>query len=125
MKHAINWFEIPVTQIDKAAAFYGAVLGQPLRSETFGAIPHAMFAAEGEAAVTGALVQDPARRPAPGGPVLYLDVVGGVAPALARAREAGARIVQPLTDLGPHGTCALIEDRDGNVVGLHAPRAGA
>ena len=34
-----------------------------------------------------------------------------------------APIVQPLTDLGVHGTCALIQDRDGNLIGLHTNKA--
>ena len=29
--HAINWFEIPVTDIDRAQAFYERVLGKSLR----------------------------------------------------------------------------------------------
>ena len=42
-------------------------------------------------------------------------------PAVSRARStAGAKIVQPRTEIGPHGTIALIEDLDGNVIGLHA-----
>jgi predicted enzyme related to lactoylglutathione lyase len=35
---------------------------------------------------------------------------------------AGAKLVQPTTDIGPFGTAAQFEDFDGNVVGLHAPR---
>ena len=31
MKNAIAWFEIPTTQLDRAQAFYEAVLGQPMR----------------------------------------------------------------------------------------------
>ena len=36
MKNAIAWFEIPTTQLDRAQAFYEAVLGQPLRRENMG-----------------------------------------------------------------------------------------
>lgn len=41
---------------------------------------------------------------------------------LARAALAGAKIVQPTTDIGPFGAAAQFEDLDGNVVGRHAPR---
>ena len=33
---AINWFEIPVTDLDRAQAFYEAVLAAPLRREPMG-----------------------------------------------------------------------------------------
>jgi uncharacterized protein len=36
MKNAIAWFEIPTTQLDRAQAFYEAVLGQPMRREAMG-----------------------------------------------------------------------------------------
>ncbi|HUJ60304.1 MAG TPA: VOC family protein [Kofleriaceae bacterium] len=120
MKSSINWFEIPVRDLAASSAFYASVIGRPLKHEVFGGVPHAMFATEGEDAVTGALVQNP-RRKAGAGVVIYLDV-SGVADAVERATRAGARIIEPLTDIGPFGTIALIEDRDGNVVGLHTPK---
>ena len=122
IKHSINWFEIPVRNLANAAAFYGEVLGRPLTQEVFGGIPHAMFAASGDHAVTGALIQDAKREPGASGVTIYLDVAA-VQPAVERAVKLGAKIVQPFTDLGVHGTCAQLADRDGNVVGIHAPKA--
>ena len=48
---AINWFEIPVTDIDRAQAFYEAVLGQPLRREPMGPQTLAVSVATGAVAV--------------------------------------------------------------------------
>ena len=121
-KNAINWFEIPVRNLGKAASFYGSVLGQPLTQTAFGGIPHAMFAVTGDHPVTGALIEDPKREPGASGVTIYLDVAA-VQPAVDRALEAGGKLVQPFTDLGVHGTSALIADHDGNVVGLHAAKA--
>ena len=118
-RNAVNWFEISVNNIKQAAAFYTEVTGHPLELVDFGGIPHAVFSA-GPTGVHGALIEDEHRAPAPGGTVIYLDIADGVQKALERAREAGGKVVQPLTDLGPHGTCALIADRDGNVIGLHS-----
>jgi predicted enzyme related to lactoylglutathione lyase len=61
--------------------------------------------------------------PSRGGTVIYLDIADGVAKALERASKAGGKIVQDRQDLGPHGESALIEDRDGNLIGLHTARA--
>ena len=120
--NAINWFEIPVTNLDKAAALYAATLGCDLKREVFFGVPHAIIAAQGEA-VTGTLISDPARQPQRGvGTLVFLNAKDGVPACLARAVAAGAKVVQPVTDIGPFGTSAKIEDFDGNVIGLHAPR---
>jgi predicted enzyme related to lactoylglutathione lyase len=116
--NAINWFEIPVANLDRAAAFYTTVIGRPLKHEVFGGVPHAMFAtAETKTTVTGALIED-ATRPRGAGVTIYLDVAG-VQAAVERALAAGGKVIQPTTDIGPFGTIALIADLDGNVVGVH------
>ncbi len=120
-KHSINWFRIPVRDVTKASAFYADVLGRPLRHVDFGGRPHAVFQAVGESAVTGALGEEPEHRGGPG-VTIFLDV-DAVKPAVERAVKAGGKVIQPVTDLGPIGTCARIEDLDGNVVGLHTGRA--
>ena len=118
MNNALNWFEIPVRDLQTSTAFYAKVTGQKLEVLSFGNIPHAVFGA-GPTGVHGALIEDPTRTPGATGTVIYLDVPDGIPAALERVRAAGGTIVQPATDLGAHGTCALIEDQDGNLIGLH------
>jgi uncharacterized protein len=117
-KNAINWFEIPVRDIAKASALYSALLDLKLEITDFGGMPHAVFP-HGNSTVSGALVVDPKRSPGGTGPLLYLNATDGVARCLARGVEAGAKVIQPATPIGPHGTIAIFEDQDGNVVGLH------
>ena len=50
MKNAIAWFEIPTTQLDRAQAFYEAVLGQTLRRENMGPSEGAVFPYDGAGA---------------------------------------------------------------------------
>lgn len=117
----VNWFEIPVTDIHKATALYEAMLDTKLALSDFGGVPHAVLANGDGSCTSGALISDPARPPRRGSStVIYLNAKDGVARCLSRAVEAGARVVQPLTAIGPHGTIALVEDLDGNVIGLHA-----
>jgi|GEM_PF-4604653 len=40
--HAITWFEIPVTDIDRSSRFYGTMLGVTLKPETCPATGHVM-----------------------------------------------------------------------------------
>lgn len=121
MRHALNWFEIPVTDIGRAAAFYAAVLGraelptdepQPGRRMAF-------LPSEGEG-VAGALVADAHGAPSMAGATLYLNVTGDLDGAVARVAPAGGAVLMPITDLGRWGRIALMRDSEGNKVGLHA-----
>ena len=75
MKNAIAWFEIPTTQLDRAQAFYEAVLGQPMRRENMGPSEGAVFAYDPEAdGAGGALMMGPTAPQVSGsGTLVYLD----------------------------------------------------
>ncbi len=122
MKNAISWFEIPSTQLDKAQAFYEAVLDCKMRRETMGPSEGAVFPYERETGVGGALLAGPtAPAPASGGTLIYLDASPSLDAALARAVKAGGKIALPRHALPPGmGFFAHITDLDGNRVGLHA-----
>lgn len=126
--NAVNWFEIPTRDLDRATHFYERVVGRPLRREVFGGLPHAIFpskcASGADSSVAGALVADaPYLTPGTRGTVIYLDCPDGVQASLARAIEAGAALVQPHLAIGPNGFIAIIDDPEGNRVGLHAMQA--
>lgn len=121
MKNAINWFEIPSTQLAQAQAFYEAVLGCTMRREAMGPSEGAVFPYEGEG-VGGAILAGPtASAPAAGGTLIYLDASPSLDAALARVTAAGGGIALPRQALPPGlGFFAHITDLDGNRVGLHA-----
>ena len=122
MTHTINWFEIPTSDLDRAARFYEQMLATSLEREqaSGGSLQMAVFPGS-ETAVRGALIADPRRKPAADGAIVYLhapDLDG----SLARAESAGGQVVMPKTDIGEHGFIALLRDTEGNVIGLHRPR---
>lgn len=123
--NAVNWFEIPVADLDRAVPLYEAALGTPLHRETFLGVPHAIFASAKSGAAGGALIADAKRKPGATGSLVYLAVRGDVQQALDRAVAAGAVMVVPVTSLGPNGSFVVIRDLDGNHVGLHAPAAAS
>lgn len=43
MKHLINWLEIPVIDIERAKAFYGAILGIEFYDMSLGDVKYALF----------------------------------------------------------------------------------
>jgi predicted enzyme related to lactoylglutathione lyase len=121
-KHAINWFELAVDDLDRARRFYETVLGIQLRPETLGQMPMAMFPSGGGDAVGGALVRDERRRPGAVGTLVYLNANGKLDECAARIEKAGGKVVLPRTDIGEPGHIVLLLDTEGNQVGLHAER---
>lgn len=119
MKSALNWFEIPVQNLERAAVCYETLLGSKLRRELFRAMPYAIFPHQ-EPGVGGALVQDP-QRPTGGGTLVYLDAGDALDAILARTDAARATIVLPKTAIGADGFIAIIRDTEGNHVGLNGP----
>lgn len=118
--NAINWFEIPVVDMDRAVRFYDQVLGTPLKRDVFMDVPHAIFPYERDDDAGGALVYMPERKPSNQGVVLYLNT-RALDACLTRVAKAGGKVVREKTDIGPMGTFAWIQDSEGNLVGLHQP----
>ena len=119
MSNALNWFEIPVSDMDRAHRFWQDVLAEDLKRETFGGQPHSLFPTR-DRGVGGALVKDDKRRPAGDGSLVYLNVDGRLDACVARVARAGGAVVLPRTAIGEHGFIAMVRDTEGNVVGLHS-----
>ena len=107
----LDWFEIPVSNLPKAIAMYGAMLDTKLVATPFGPDEIAVLGSNGCLSSGG--------KPTSTGTLVYLHARDGVRACLARAVEAGAKVVLPETAIGKDGTIAKIEDLDGNIVGLH------
>jgi predicted enzyme related to lactoylglutathione lyase len=121
-KHAIHWFELFVSDLDRAVRFYQTVLDIELRRTVEDGNPMALFASAVEQGVGGALVRRPGREPTESGVIVYLDADGKLDASLARVERAGGRVVMGKTDIGPPGFIALVRDTEGNLVGLHSER---
>ncbi|HTE51581.1 MAG TPA: VOC family protein [Kofleriaceae bacterium] len=122
MANAINWFEIPVDDLDRATRFYEALLGEKLKRETFAGTPMAIFARASAADAIGALTRQEHRRPSGDGSLVYLNAAGKIDGCLERAAGAGGQVLLGKTEVGEAGCIALVRDSEGNTVGLHAPR---
>jgi uncharacterized protein len=119
--NAVAWFEIPVRNIDRAQAFYEALLAAPMRREAMGPHTLAVFGYD-EAGVGGCLLAgDDVPTPAGNGSLVYLNAKPSLDAVLARVEAAGGRITTPKVQLpGDMGCFAHVTDTEGNRVGLHA-----
>ena len=120
--NAVNWFEIPVRDMDRAQRFYEAVFDSPLRREQAGPkTTLAVFPYE-KYGVGGCLFANAdGPQPSPEGAVVYLNAEPSLDATLARVEAAGGRVTLPRTELPEGMGCfAHIADSEGNRVGLHA-----
>ena len=114
------WFEIPVSNLDRAQQFYEDLLDVELRRELVGDTAQAIFPYGGPPHASGALVRwnhdhAPARD---AGTIVYLSVAD-IRPLLVRASERDIEILQPPTPVpGTPVVFTHLRDSEGNRVGF-------
>ena len=115
--NAAVWFEIPVSDFDRARAFYGARCCRTRsRSQDGGPNPMAMFVAKDQSSVAGHLYPGtPAARGT--GSTIHLAVAAPLEEALERVTANGGEVVSPIVTI-PAGRFAYCLDLDGNSFGL-------
>lgn len=123
MTNPVCYFEIPVTDMDRAIAFYERVFDVKFERQNVDGYDMALFPrADDKPGATGALAKGDVYQPSHAGPVLYFDV-DDIDAALIRATSAGATVLYPKKDIGEGGFVAEIEDSEGNRIALNALEA--
>jgi predicted enzyme related to lactoylglutathione lyase len=123
MNNPVGWFEIYVQDMERAKAFYEAVLGVQLSRigsadiEMWGFPMH-----PGGSGASGSLVRMPGFPP--GGKsdnsVLVYFSCADCAVEAAKAAKAGGKIQREKMSIGQYGHVALVIDTEGNMIGLHS-----
>lgn len=115
--NALVWGEIPVRDLDRAAAFYAATLGFDLTRDDSGPNPMAMFAVKDH--VTGVAGHLYPGKPADEGhgATLHFEVRGTLEEAAERCRNAGGKVTSDPIQI-PAGRFHYAIDLDGNSIGL-------
>jgi predicted enzyme related to lactoylglutathione lyase len=122
MNKPINWFEIPVTDLDRATNFYQELFATELRRGIMGPFEHAVFPYEQDKATGGSLVKGEGYEPSLTGSVVYLNTEECFDDVLARVVPAGGKVLIPRVDLPNVGPIAHFEDCEGNRIGLHGAK---
>ena len=109
-RSAINWFEIPCTDLQRAQAFYEAMLGRSMHRDSCSDTPMVIFAYD-DPATGGCLVHGGNLKPSnDAGVRIYLDCEPSVEAAMARAATETA---QAGPNRGPAGCRPCGRDRPG------------
>ena len=116
----VGYFEIPVSDLERAIAFYEHVFECELERTVIDGHPMALFPdAAGEGSITGALAHGESYVPSQDGARVYF-AVADIDAVLARVRELGGEILYPKTAVGEWGFVAEFADSEGNRIALSA-----
>jgi len=120
--NVLNWFEISVSDINRAVTFYETVFGIELPVQEMMGMQMAFFPSEDmNGKVSGALVQGPMHKPSADGAKIYLNGNPDLANALSKIEGAGGKILMPKTKISDEvGHMAFFTDSEGNTVALHS-----
>ena len=121
MLHAINWFEIPVLDFDRARTFYEAILNAKMEPMQAMNTKSAFFPAElDKGAIGGCITQGPGYIPSDQGSLVYMNGGKDLNDVLSKVEAAGGKIMLPKMSIGDNGFMAQFIDTEGNKIGLHS-----
>lgn len=112
------WFDIPVADLDRAAAFYRVVLDIDVHKSEFDGVAFCVL--DHDAGNGGCLIPKADAVSATAGILVYLNVDGRIRDAVKRTPEFGGKVLEPAHAIGPHGFRAIVLDSEGNRIALHS-----
>lgn len=121
--HAINWFEIPVDDFDRAKKFYEKIFDYQMPESQMGPARMGFLLYDFQnGGRGGAIVHNPEfYTPSKNGSLIYLNCDPDLSVVLEKVNAAGGKVTMQKTEVGPNlGYWALMEDSEGNRVALHS-----
>lgn len=120
INNSLNWFEIPVTDFERARKFYSAIFDFEMPSTMMGEYKMGFFLVEPKH-IGGAIVKGDGYVPSQVGSLIYLNGGSDLNNVLGRIEKAGGKIILEKTIITPElGFFALFIDTEGNKVALHS-----
>lgn len=119
MKNAINWFELPATDFQRAVDFYKKVLNADLQFTEIDGFKMGFFPTA-DGGVGGCVTHGNGNQPNAAGTLVYLNGGDDLATPLSRVEKAGGEVLMPKTSIGENGFMAIFRDSEGNRVAFHS-----
>ena len=122
----VDWFEIYVSDLPRAKAFYEAVFATELErlDSTASDVTEvwALPMRHGAPGAQGALVKMEGGPAGGGAGTIVYFTCDDCSVQLERAEAHGGSLKKRKTSIGKHGFIALAQDTEGNIIGLHSMR---
>lgn len=118
--NAINWFEIPVTDFERAKKFYATLFDAEITEMPFPEGKYGILPADMQKGIGGGIVQGEGFIPSDKGTIVYLNGGEDLNIPLSRVESAGGKILIPKMSIGENGFMAHFIDTEGNRVALHS-----
>ncbi len=117
----VGWFEIPVSNMDRAKQFYEMVFNIEIKVQDFGGTSMGWFPDnKGVFGATGSLIKQEAYVPSQEGTLVYF-MSNDVQVELDKVEAAGGKIYQAKTQISEeHGSMGVFIDSEGNRIALHS-----
>ena len=127
MEKVINWFEIAVSDFDRAKKFYETIFDVTMEAPEvkmpgFESVKMAFFPMSDKmsGATGGGIVKSEGREPSSKGALVFLNGGEDLSAVLQNVAGSGGKITQPKMSIGEHGFMAIFSDTEGNSIGLHS-----
>lgn len=123
MTNIMVWAEIPVTDYNRAKAFYEALMDGELHEMDAGAgRKSAVLPMDSQEGVGASILEMDGFIPGENGVLIYLNAGEDINGMLERAKAAGGEVVVPCTKMSDNtggGYYATFKDTEGNTLALH------
>ena len=120
LQNPVNWYEIPVNNLDRAQTFYEYVFNIEMKRMDFGNLQMVWFPMQDNVpGATGALIKAESYIPSNEGTMVYFSVEN-INSVLKKIIEKGCKILNPKMSIGEFGYVAHFEDCEGNRIALHS-----
>ncbi len=123
MNNPVGWFDIYVDDLSRAQQFYESVLDVKLDDFSDPSDPQIQmksFTSDMEKyGATGALVKMESIKAGQNSVVVYFSC-GDCAIEESRVESAGGKVERPKFSIGEYGFISLVQDTEGNTIGLHS-----
>jgi uncharacterized protein len=114
------WIEIPVSDINRAAKFYGALLGRDLEIRDDGVRKTTTLTPSDFEGCGISINETKDFRPSKDGVFLYVDADGDIDAMLEKVKQAGGTVTTPKTSMGDAGSYGAFLDTEGNTLSFWA-----
>lgn len=122
LSNAINWFEIPVSDFERAKQFYSAIYGYEMPEMMMQSTRMGMLPYQQDGGVGGAICYGEGYEPTMKGARVYLNGGKDLNGVLGKVEAAGGKVILGKTKITDEiGYFAIFTDTEGNQLSLHSP----